>query len=588
MKIKLRLFSMALAIMLSLALMLTGCGSQGTSASPTASPAASPTDASTAPATESAAAEPDIMSPFAPYPETVTLTVGRMENKGQPFAADETSSDNGMLKLIEKKLNVKFEITWETTADQYSQKLSLGIASGDLPDVFQVYDINGNANAAITFRSLIANGALADLTDAYSKCLGGLAKEVLAPVDPKSYMASCYSDGKLYGITAPSDIDNENLLWVRNDWLQKLNLSVPQTVEDIENVAKQFVAKDPGGSGNPIGMAIDPLAPLNRSNSYYSLTTVANALGSFPNTWLKDASGQIGYGSIAPETKEALGVLAKWYKDGIIDRSFMTLRSVDDVTAMVNNNQIGLLFAGWWEPWIFADMVAKNPGAEWVPVLAPLNKDGKYVHNNPLDPGIGGAVCVSAKAKNPEAAIKAMNVEFDAINGAYDNNPDDVAIFKAAKDANSLGRTTSPFGTGRIANNYRRIPIFVESINNYIKSGTAPTYDAFNSGDKDYIESAFQFNTKKDITIPNGIVGYYGHYLAGNLTQDAKNEVVDEVIVDSTPSMGDVWSQLDSLQKGAFIQIITGEKPLDYFDEFVAQWKSMGGEIITQEVNDIY
>jgi putative aldouronate transport system substrate-binding protein len=583
MKRKLRFGSLVLAIMMSLALMLTGCGNANKVASetPTESPTKGATDTTTG--NDTATTEPDLMSPFTPYPETITLTVGRIVNKGQSFAEGETSSDNGMLKLIEKKLNVKFEILWETTYEEYMQKLSLGIASGDLPDIFQVVD----QNAGITFRSLASNGALADLTEAYDKCLGGLAKEVLAPVNEEDYMASCYYDGKLYGITAPADVDNFNVLWVRNDWLQKLDLEVPKTIEDIEKVAKQFIANDLGGTKAPIGIAINPDTPLDKSNSYYSLTSVANALGSFPNTWMKDESGQLTFGSIAPQTKDALGVLAKWYQEGIIDKSFITYRTVDEVTPMVNNNQIGLLFAGWWEPWIFADMVSKNPGAEWIPVLAPLNTDGKFVHNNSLNPGINGAICVSSECKYPEAVIKALNVEFDAINGAYDNNPDDFALFKAAKDANSLGRTTSPFGTGRIANNFSRIPTFVKTINDYIASGQV-TYDAFNMQDKDYIEGAYNYNQQKDTSNANGVVGYYGHYLAGNLTQAEENQVVDEIIVDYTDSMGDLWPAMDALQKQVFVQIIVGDKPLDYFDEFVEQWKSMGGDIITKEVNDAY
>jgi putative aldouronate transport system substrate-binding protein len=33
-----------------------------------------------------------------------------------------------------------------------------------------------------------------------------------------------------------------------------------------------------------------------------------------------------------------------------------------------------------------------------------------------------------------------------------------------------------------------------------------------------------------------------------------------------------------------YYSIIMGEKPVDYFDEFVAAWKAQGGDIITAEV----
>jgi len=37
-----------------------------------------------------------------------------------------------------------------------------------------------------------------------------------------------------------------------------------------------------------------------------------------------------------------------------------------------------------------------------------------------------------------------------------------------------------------------------------------------------------------------------------------------------------------------FTGIITGQKPLEAFDEFVSSWKAMGGDQITAEVNDWY
>ena len=37
-----------------------------------------------------------------------------------------------------------------------------------------------------------------------------------------------------------------------------------------------------------------------------------------------------------------------------------------------------------------------------------------------------------------------------------------------------------------------------------------------------------------------------------------------------------------------YVQIITGEKPVDAFDDFVKQWYEGGGEKITEEANEWY
>ena len=54
-----------------------------------------------------------------------------------------------------------------------------------------------------------------------------------------------------------------------------------------------------------------------------------------------------------------------------------------------------------------------------------------------------------------------------------------------------------------------------------------------------------------------------------------------------TDSMTARWTYLEKLENEALLAIITGEKDLDYFDEFVSQWKSLGGDQIMQEATEI-
>ncbi|GJM75796.1 hypothetical protein HMSSN036_80120 [Paenibacillus macerans] len=39
------------------------------------------------------------------------------------------------------------------------------------------------------------------------------------------------------------------VLWLRKDWMDKLGLKEPKTLEDVENIITQFIEKDPGGNG---------------------------------------------------------------------------------------------------------------------------------------------------------------------------------------------------------------------------------------------------------------------------------------------------------------------------------------------------
>ena len=55
---------------------------------------------------------------------------------------------------------------------------------------------------------------------------------------------------------------------------------------------------------------------------------------------------------------------------------------------------------------------------------------------------------------------------------------------------------------------------------------------------------------------------------------------------DPTPTMIKKWSALQALQEETFTKIIAGSEKIEAFDSFVEQWTSLGGDKITEEVNE--
>ncbi|MNN91594.1 hypothetical protein D3C81_2097260 [compost metagenome] len=47
------------------------------------------------------------------------------------------------------------------------------------------------------------------------------------------------------------------------------------------------------------------------------------------------------------------------------------------------------------------------------------------------------------------------------------------------------------------------------------------------------------------------------------------------------------WAKLEKLENETFLNIIVGDLPLSAFDDFVMEWNRLGGEKITNEVNEI-
>ena len=62
--------------------------------------------------------------------------------------------------------------------------------------------------------------------------------------------------------------------------------------------------------------------------------------------------------------------------------------------------------------------------------------------------------------------------------------------------------------------------------------------------------------------------------------------MISAAFFEETKTMSKVWYDLEKLEKNTYLEIISGVREIDYFDEFVSEWKAAGGEVVLQEVNE--
>ncbi len=51
--------------------------------------------------------------------------------------------------------------------------------------------------------------------------------------------------------------------------------------------------------------------------------------------------------------------------------------------------------------------------------------------------------------------------------------------------------------------------------------------------------------------------------------------------------MESLWATLETQEDEFFLQVLTGDVSIDEFDSFVSQWKALGGDTITGEMNEM-
>lgn len=59
-------------------------------------------------------------------------------------------------------------------------------------------------------------------------------------------------------------------------------------------------------------------------------------------------------------------------------------------------------------------------------------------------------------------------------------------------------------------------------------------------------------------------------------------------IFGALPSQSLYLAECNKILDEGYIAMITGEKPVDYFDEMVTAWENAGGKILTEEANALY
>lgn len=144
-------------------------------------------------------------------------------------------------------------------------------------------------------------------------------------------------DGKLYGIARPGDHHDAPFPAIRQDWLDKLNLAQPKTMDELYEVLKQFTFSDPDGNGKPDTIG---LAGYSYDAGLGTLSWVEHAFTGSPDRFSM-IDGQLVDHAVQPQQALALKWLAGAYRDGLLDKEFAA-RSDEQTKVRLSENLTGL------------------------------------------------------------------------------------------------------------------------------------------------------------------------------------------------------------------------------------------------------
>ncbi|KIL39813.1 ABC transporter substrate-binding protein [Gordoniibacillus kamchatkensis] len=260
-------------------------------------------------------------------------------------------------KEIERLTGIKVKL--DKPASDYDQKLLAAIASGEKFDLLQISKEKMNL--------FIDQGILTPLTDKVKQSKV-LSDPNVIPTGEWDQVKT--KDGKIYGVF--TKYQGGTMPIIREDWIKKLNLKDPVTLDDYYNVLKAFKEQDPDGNGKADTYGLS-------TAGMYELQGFFSAAGLKQRYVEKDGKLDVPY-----STDAAIPVyewLNKLYKEGILDPNFTT----NDTAKMRNlflSDRVGMIT--YWDAWVGMlnnTRKTQDPNtafeAKGLPGIA--DKDGKFM-----------------------------------------------------------------------------------------------------------------------------------------------------------------------------------------------------------------
>ncbi len=478
----------------------------------------------------------------ATYPiQTETTLTYWMPLHANVSASATEMGDTPYAEEMEKRTGIKVKYI-HPVAGQETEQLNLLLASDELPDMIEYnwYEFTGGPNKAINEEYIVE---LNELIDKYSPNL----KKVFAD-NPELEKMVKTDDGKFY--VYPFIRPDEKLtatagLSIRKDWIDECGLTVPQTYDELYEVLK--VLKEKKNLSAPFTIA------GGSSNSYFDILMIH--FGATNNFYVEN--GSIKYGPLEPEYKEAVVMLNKFYKEGLLDRNFSTTD-----TKIVESNMLNEKSAvthtsagGHLGKWVSAkEASGEKFGLEGIAFLTKekggINKFGgagkKYSG--------AGSVAITSTSTNKELAAKYLDYLYGE-EGHMLANFGIEGVSYEMKDGKAIYTDLIMKNPDGLAVN--------QAMGKYFRS----SYSGPFLQDVGYIEQYYQMDCQKNAQTEwkKGVEKASKYALPTLIPSEEESTKVAKIL-----------SNVDTYKYSMLLKFIMGTESLDNYDAFIEQIKEFG------------
>ena len=329
-----------------------------------------------------------------PDPHKPTIKKLRVQVDGRTVSAN-----NKIGKWLKKNLGFEIELVHIKTVD-IGEQLSMMAAANNLPDLFTIQ------TGQPIYYKLRDDGMLMDI----EKLVKDWGSNIVSARGWDQLNSMRDRDGTLRCLANCTE-SGYDVLMIRQDWLEKLNLKVPTTTEEFRNVMRAFVTRDPDGNG-----VDDTHGFLSLRGGARGMMALWAAFGATPgDIWHVQDNGKLIYSFLQRDRMvPALKYLRSLREEGLLSDSWTVTGS--DYNTLVSSGKVGIVQDNCWYLEKNNAVFTADPTAKWIYIDPPKGPNGYSGYVNYENPKFRARTCISKNCADPIAAMMYLNFLAD-----YDN-----------------------------------------------------------------------------------------------------------------------------------------------------------------------
>lgn len=450
--------------------------------------------------------------------------------------------ETDMAKWLEEETGIKVKYE-HPVAGQEEAAFNIMISSDDMPDLinWQWTTYPGGPDKAIE------EGIITRLNDYFEKVSPNLMK--LLDEHPE-WNAAIMTDAGNYFQYPMIKEDNKLLTYfsyfIRKDLLDKAGMDVPVTLADWEKVLYKF---------RDMGVEV-PLSVRINNDYIQTFGPFMGCFGIMGDFYQMD--GKVKFGPYEEAFRDYVELLAKWYKDGILDKEFADTDSKRRA-ALASNGRVGAIegtIGGDCGRWLSA--ITPESGIELIPVTVPVLNEGDRPMWTQATPAVGSSTAIAASSKHKELAARYLDYGYSQEGYILNNfGKENVTFTMKEKDG-------------------RMIPTYMDWM-----------YDSEKNGGFTFSE-CLAFYTRANGGPCVQSVDYIEQNYSQKIQRDALNKVDSDVLKYMLPEVymtneeqktySDIMTPVNTYRDETIAKIISGKMPLGELDNYYAQLKKLGIE----------